>query len=89
MHGKFCALKLIVGSTCPRLSNPNNGTVSVGDTSPGSNVTYSCDSGCTWSGNQTRICQSDGTWSGNASTCECMYVACKISCMCVFLLLLS
>ena len=52
--------------------NPTSGTVTVFDTSVGSNVTYSCNKGYRIYGQVVRQCQSNGQWSGSVPTCEGM-----------------
>ena len=54
---------------CGPLIAPTNGTVILTNTTFGSTVTYSCDTGYTLNGGSTRTCQSGRTWSGAAPTC--------------------
>ena len=54
-------------ATCPSLSQPENGAVSLNGTR--TVATYFCDDGFELAGNSTRICEEDDTWSGEAPTC--------------------
>ena len=55
---------VIYADLCSQLSDPENGTVTVID----STATYTCDSGHQLSGDQTRTCE-NGVWSGEQPTC--------------------
>ncbi|XP_064385205.1 E-selectin-like [Halichondria panicea] len=65
--------------TCPRLSDPSNGTVTYnvesGNFEFGTQAIYSCDNGFSLVGNTTRTCTGDGSsttssFDGEAPTCE-------------------
>ena len=55
---------------CGSLQNPENGMVTVAETTFGSTASYSC-SGSNYLlvGAAERTCQADGTWSGSAPEC--------------------
>ena len=60
---------------CSTLSAPTNGMVTyspVGDTTCGSNATYSCNVGyqLSTSGDETRYCGEDAVWNGTAKNCS-------------------
>ena len=55
--------------TCPALTNPTNGMVSVPNNNFESNATYTCVTGYTLNGDTTRTCGSVGVWSGSEPTC--------------------
>jgi hypothetical protein len=55
---------------CGKLSNPENGTVSVTLTTYLSVADYKCETGFyNSSGDWQRTCQADGTWSGTELQC--------------------
>ncbi|XP_053405169.1 CUB and sushi domain-containing protein 1-like [Mercenaria mercenaria] len=55
---------------CGSLSNPENGTVSMSDSTYMSTATYSCFTGFNLNGSVTRICMSDGNWNSSAPSCN-------------------
>ncbi|XP_053406177.1 sushi, von Willebrand factor type A, EGF and pentraxin domain-containing protein 1-like [Mercenaria mercenaria] len=55
---------------CGFLSNPENGTVSMSDSTYMSTATYSCFTGFSLNGSVTRICMSDGNWNSSAPSCN-------------------
>ena len=55
---------------CPKLYDPENGSVKDGDNRPGTKAVYSCDDGFELVGDRKRLCQYDGTWDGEVPTCE-------------------
>jgi CUB/sushi domain-containing protein len=57
--------------SCPALSDPDNGSVSVTSTTYGSTASYSCRSGFVLSGSSSTACQADGTWSNPKPSCGC------------------
>jgi sulfatase modifying factor 1 len=56
-------------ASCPELTSPPGGVVSVSALTSGASATYSCNAGYDLSGTPTRTCQTDGTWSGAPPTC--------------------
>ena len=59
-----------VALSCPSLSNPGNGQVSLSSgLVMGSTATYTCNSGFKATFTSTRYCQADGQWSGGAPSC--------------------
>ncbi len=63
---------------CGPLENPGNGTVTVGNTTFGSEALYSCDEGYGIVGNVSRVCQDNQEWSGSAPECgKCVYIIVK------------
>ncbi len=57
--------------TCPALTNPDNGTVSVPSNNFGSIATYTCNQGYNLTGGgMTRTCGANGMWSGGDPTCQ-------------------
>ena len=54
---------------CPTLTDPDNGTVSVGGVIPGSNASYSCNEGFALLGTNERQCGLDGNWTLQEPTC--------------------
>ncbi len=55
--------------TCPTLTDPTNGIVSVPNNNFGSNATYTCVTGYTLIGDTARTCGSDGVWSDSETIC--------------------
>ncbi len=55
--------------TCPALTNPTNGLVSVDSNTVGSTATYTCDTGYDVNGATTVTCGADGSWSA-PPTCD-------------------
>ncbi len=56
--------------TCPALTNPDNGVVTLPNNNLESTATYTCDNGYTLTGDTTtRTCQANGMWSGSDPTC--------------------
>ena len=61
---------IFLGVTCPSLSAPNNGEVSVTSYIPGGSATYACEGAGRLQGQSVRYCLGrDGTWSGSEPTC--------------------
>ena len=56
-------------ATCPELSAPANGMVSVTGQRSGDTATYTCVSEYELNGSATRTCQATGMWSESAPTC--------------------
>ena len=54
---------------CPSLSAPANGQVVVSSRSPGSQASYSCNTGFVLQGATTRVCQNEGFWSDQEPQC--------------------
>ncbi len=67
VYTAYLLLRAVV--TCPALTDPTNGMVSVPNNNFESNATYTCDTGYTLNGDTTRTCGSDGVWSGSDPTC--------------------
>lgn len=57
--------------SCPLLSDPVQGIVSVTTNGAVTTAKYTCSSNKTLTGSDTRICQSNGTWSGTPPSCMC------------------
>ena len=62
-------------TTCPVLTDPDNGVVDCslgpdGVPTEGDTCVYQCNEGFIVSGSSSRECQSDGTWTGSEPTCE-------------------
>ncbi|CAH1248690.1 CSMD2 [Branchiostoma lanceolatum] len=55
--------------SCPALSSPANGFVTVGGSFYRDTASYSCFPGYDLVGSSTRTCQADKLWSGTAPTC--------------------
>ena len=58
---------------CGSLDDPENGTVSVPDTTYNSSANYSCDPGYGLIGDAMRTCLGTGSWSGSEPTCTSKY----------------
>ncbi len=56
--------------TCPPLTDPTNGQVTVTSRVFGSIATYDCDSGFILVGETSRTCLETGQWSGAEPQCE-------------------
>ncbi len=88
-----CELCLLTVSTatCPALSPPINGGVTVVSLTVSSIATYTCTTGyvLTPSTGSPRVCQADGQWTGVAPTCprELAMVACMTVVYCCYCLL--
>ena len=71
---EFSVLSVLAGITCPSLSNPSFGSVTVTGVSIGDTATYSCNSGFILVGVEVRTCQLVGAgvavWSGAAPICQ-------------------
>ena len=66
--------------TCPPLTNPDKGMVSVPNNNFESTATYTCVPGYTVSGgDMPRTCEATMMWSGAAPTCECESIQCGYS----------
>lgn len=55
---------------CPKLSNPENGSVRITGLTVGSTARYQCSNGFLLDGQSTRHCLPSGHWSGEAPTCK-------------------
>ena len=55
---------------CGELDDPDNGQVSLDETTFESIATYTCDPGFILTGNTVRICQENGNWSDSEPTCD-------------------
>ena len=55
---------------CSELTDPENGAVSVTNTTFASTATYSCNDGYSLVGVTTRTCQASASWSGSKPSCE-------------------
>ena len=55
---------------CGNLSDPENGTVTVMGTAPGSMATYECDSGFQLEESVVLTCGDDGEWSPAPPDCQ-------------------
>lgn len=55
---------------CGPLTGPNNGMVTVSDTTFMSTATYSCNPGYILMGSVTRTCEAVGNWYPLNATCE-------------------
>ena len=55
---------------CGGLQPPENGNVTLSDTTVGAQANYSCNAGFTVTGIATRECLERGEWSNSAPTCE-------------------
>ena len=56
--------------TCPVLTNPTNGQVSMDTNTVGSTATYICSPGYDVNGATTVTCGADGSWSPVPTTCD-------------------
>ena len=65
--GSVAACELV---DCGELEAPENGTLSVGETTYGETAIHSCDAGYELGGDALRVCQADGSWSGTVATCD-------------------
>ena len=54
----------------PPPAAPQNGQRNVSDTTFGSTVTYSCNTGYTLQGPRTRVCMANKQWNGSALACN-------------------
>lgn len=54
---------------CGVLLKPNNGVITIGETTFGSVADFSCSAGFTLSGAESRRCGAEGMWSGIETTC--------------------
>ena len=72
LHPSFCHLVAFTYAVidCGSLQNPENGLVTLTETTVGSTASYSC-SGSNYDlvGAAERTCQADGMWSGSAPEC--------------------
>ena len=59
----------VVAVDCGDLTDPENGAVSVVNTTLGSMANYTCNRGFDISGDVTRVCQQEGEWSGSIPKC--------------------
>lgn len=66
-----CILSSVID--CGHLDDPENGTVSVSDTTYTSVANYSCDPGFGLIGDAMRTCSGTGNWSGSEPTCTSKY----------------
>ena len=55
--------------SCGELAGPDNGAVSVTNTTFASTATYSCNDGYSLVGDTTRTCLASGLWSGVVPNC--------------------
>ncbi len=73
--GFWSGEELLCSATCPPLTAPANGTVTLSGNRPGDRALYSCNTDFvlveTGSG---RECLENGSWSGTPSTCNCKYI---------------
>jgi len=53
-----------------------NGDVDNANTTFGSVVRYSCNTGYKIEGNNTRVCQTNGSWTGKDPSCEGSTLTC-------------
>ncbi|XP_060585338.1 sushi, von Willebrand factor type A, EGF and pentraxin domain-containing protein 1-like [Ruditapes philippinarum] len=61
--------------TCPDLSDPESGTLTVTTTGSVTTATFSCQTGYYLSGESTLTCGSDVAWSSDVPTCKCNFPA--------------
>ena len=62
---------LLSAISCPRVSEPSNGEISVdGNYRYGSVMIFRCKTGYILDGPEQRTCQKDGTWSGHQPFCQ-------------------
>ena len=61
-------------AVCGFLPDPENGTVTINGTVPGSIATYTCDPGFNLIGDEQRVCQANGNWSENEPLCQSQFV---------------
>ena len=70
----------LLAATCPFLSPPNNGSVSLTGVSIGDTATYTCDPGFNLVGTEVRTCEQIGpglaAWSGSAPICLRRFFVC-------------
>ena len=57
---------------CGDLPDPDNGQVSITNTTVGGEARYTCDLGFRLSDTSVRVCRSDGTWNRTTPTCDGM-----------------
>ncbi len=69
----YCCTVIPVVS-CPELTNPANGRVTVTGLEPFSTATYICDSGFVLFGDDIRTCSEEGVWSKDEPTCQREYM---------------
>eukprot|EP00054_Salpingoeca_dolichothecata_P007969 m.45600 g.45600 ORF g.45600 m.45600 type:complete len:711 (+) comp17425_c0_seq1:207-2339(+) len=76
--GSWLSSMPVCRRNCPALSAPANGRRSTSSVTPGTTVTFSCNSGYTLSGSSTITCSSTtGRWSGSVPTCRQIIRACS------------
>ena len=67
------------GTSCPSLSGPGNGRISVSSYFVGGTASYTCNAGYTLSGSSSRTCQANGDWAGSQPNCPRKFVANDLS----------
>jgi len=67
---KISLFHLFLVVDCGGLQPPENGNVTLSDTTIGSQANYSCNTGFTLTGIATRECLESGEWNNSAPTCE-------------------
>ena len=55
---------------CGRIGAPDDGEITLSQTTFGSEATYECDEGFELVGNVTRTCEANGEWSGEEPACN-------------------
>ncbi len=70
-YGCYCSVFNVAGVMCPRLANPDNGSVLGNGLTVGSRVTYFCDPEFSIRHSDVifRECFSSGEWSGEEPLC--------------------
>lgn len=74
-------LAVIPVVSCPQLTDPSNGQVSVTGLEPFSTATYVCDPGFVLFGDEIRTCSEEGVWSKDEPTCQREYMHAYLTCM--------
>ena len=70
---------------CGSLVAPENGTLTIDNTTFNSTANYSCNVGYNITGAEMRTCQENGSWSGQEPTCqsECFFTHSVCVCVCM------
>ena len=65
----LCLFGAVTVVDCGELPPPENGDISIPDTTVGSEATFECSLGFILVGDDVRVCQANGKWSGKQPIC--------------------